>query len=50
MTNLLRSPWTELNPVELRLFSDERIGGPGQYSGRAEAPDKFYLHLAGTLR
>ncbi|HEY3242364.1 MAG TPA: hypothetical protein VGM03_03350, partial [Phycisphaerae bacterium] len=45
--NLLKKTWTFLDAAEFRLLLDSFIGGPGQYSGRSENPDKFYLPLAG---
>src|SRR5262245_23370429 len=47
-TNLLRPSWSRLDPHELRIVLDQRIGGPGQYDGRATSPDRFYLPLAGA--
>jgi hypothetical protein len=44
--NLLRKTWTDLDSSELRLLLDARIGGPGQFDGRDENPNKFYLPLA----
>src|SRR5262245_42540996 len=44
--NLLSEKWTELDSAELRLLLDQRIGGPGQYDGRSEDPNKLYLPLA----
>src|SRR5260370_24493214 len=46
--NLLSHTWTNLDSAELRLLLDERVGGPGQYDGRSENPNKLYLPLAGT--
>ena len=48
MTELLRSGWTELDPAELRLILLEYVGKPGQYDGREENPNSFYLPLAGS--
>src|SRR5262245_20309980 len=45
-TNLLRPGWGRLDSHELRILLDNRIGGPGQYDGRATNPDRFYLPLA----
>jgi hypothetical protein len=45
-TNLLRPSWGHLDPHELRILLEKRIGGPGQCDGRATAPDRFYLPLA----
>jgi hypothetical protein len=42
-TNLLRPSWGQLDLHELRILLDARIGGPGQYDGRAANPDRFYL-------
>jgi hypothetical protein len=47
-TNLLRPSWNQLDSHELRILLDNRIGGPGQYDGRATNPDRFYLPLAGA--
>ncbi|HEX4613547.1 MAG TPA: hypothetical protein VH092_35525 [Urbifossiella sp.] len=47
-TNLLRTTWTQLDPHELRLLLNERIGGPGQYYGREANPHRIHLPLAGT--
>jgi len=44
--NLLRKTWTDLDSSELRLLLDACIGGPGQFDGRDENPNKFYLPLA----
>jgi hypothetical protein len=46
--NLLRKTWTDLDSAELRLLLDERVGGPGQYQGRSDNPNKLYLPLAGA--
>jgi hypothetical protein len=43
---LLKDAWTDLDSEELRLFLDERIGGPGQFKDRLKDPNKFYLPLA----
>jgi hypothetical protein len=48
MTNLLHSSWAQLDRHELRTLLDECIGGPGQYDGQKENPDRFYLPLAGS--
>ncbi len=37
-----------LDSHELRLLLDARIGGPGQYDGRDDRPDRLYLPLAGS--
>ncbi len=47
-TNLISAEWKSLDQGELRLLLDKRIGGPGQYSGRKDDPDKLYLPLAGS--
>ncbi len=47
-TNLLSKTWTNLDSFELRLLLDERIGGPGQYDGLPNNPNKLYLPLAGS--
>lgn len=44
--NLLRPNWASLDQHDLRLLLDARIGGPGQYDGRADNPNKFYLPRA----
>ena len=46
MPNLLRETWTTLDSFELRLFLDDRIGGPGQYDGWSDSPNKLHLPLA----
>jgi len=49
-TNLLNEAWANLDSFELRLLLDERIGGPGQYSGRTGPlayRNTLYLPLAG---
>jgi hypothetical protein len=46
--NLLSEAWTSLDSHELRLLLDKRIGGPGQYDGRPNNPNKLYLPLAGS--
>ena len=45
--NLLKEAWANLDSHELRLFLDERIGGPGQYDGGPDDLNKLYLPLAG---
>ena len=47
MTNLLQTAWTNIDAGELRLILLQCIGKPGQYSGREENPNIFYLPLAG---
>lgn len=47
-TNLLSETLTNLDSSELRLLLDLLIGGPGQYDGRSNNPNKFYLPLAGS--
>jgi hypothetical protein len=47
--NLLNDGWANLDSHELRLFLDERIGGPGQYDGASGGSNKLYLPLAGTF-
>ena len=49
VVNLLRQSWADLDSHELRLLLDKRIGGPGQYDGRPENPDRFYLPRARIL-
>ena len=44
--NLLSDRWTDLDSAELRLLLNARIGGPGQYDGLADNPNKLYLPLA----
>jgi hypothetical protein len=44
--NLLRDTWTDIDPHELKLLLEMRIGGPGQYDGRETNPNKFYLPQA----
>lgn len=46
--SVLGTAWRNVDPHELRLLLDARIGGPGQYSGRSDNPHKFYLPLAGS--
>ncbi len=46
--DLLRETWTNLDWFELRLLLDRRIGGPGQYEGRSNNPNRLYLPLAGS--
>ena len=46
MTNLLSDRWKQLDSYELRLLLEKHFGGPGQYDGRIENPNKFYLPLA----
>jgi hypothetical protein len=46
--NLLQSGWTDLDVAELRFILFERIGKPGQYSGRASNPNTFCLPVAGS--
>jgi hypothetical protein len=46
--NLLSKTWTNLDSFELRLLLDERIGGPGQYDGLPNNPNKLYLPPAGS--
>lgn len=48
MTNLLKSDWADFDPAELRLILLQYIGKPGQYSGREQDPNTFYLPLTGT--
>src|SRR6266849_1657615 len=47
-SNLLLEKWKDLESAELRLHLDDRIGGPGQYDGRSENPNVFYLPRAGS--
>jgi hypothetical protein len=46
-TNLLAAAWSQLDPHELRLLLDQRIGGPGQYQSRESNPHRIHLPLAG---
>ena len=46
VTNLLSDRWKKLDSYELRLLLEKHFGGPGQYDGRLENPNKFYLPLA----
>jgi hypothetical protein len=46
MANLLRESWKDLDSHELRLLLEKRLGGRGQYDGRAANPNKLYLPLA----
>ena len=46
VTNLLSDRWKQLDSYELRLLLEKHFGGPGQYDGRIENPNKFYLPLA----
>jgi len=45
---LLRDNWTDLHPADLRLFLNERIGGPGQYNRRSRDANELYLPRAGS--
>jgi hypothetical protein len=47
-SNLLSKTWTNLDSFELRLLLDKPIGGPGQYDGLPNNPNKLYLPLAGS--
>src|SRR6185437_6383985 len=44
--NLLNPSWRDLDQNELRLLLEHRIGGPGQFDGRQEHPNVFYLPRA----
>lgn len=46
MPNLLRDSWRDIDPHEIRLILDKRIGGPGQFDDRPENPSQFFLPLA----
>jgi hypothetical protein len=46
--SLLIGTLTKIDPHELRLLLENRIGGPGQYHDRTNNPDRIYLPLAGT--
>ena len=48
ISNLLRTTWTNLDSFELRLLLAEHIGGPSQYDGLRNNPNKLYLPLAGS--
>lgn len=48
MANLIHETWTKLDSFELRLILDARFGGPGQYDGRSDSPNKLHLPLAGS--
>ena len=45
--NLLKPEWRDLDPNDLRLLLDARIGGPGQYSGDPGDHGCLYLPHAG---
>src|SRR5207247_1766104 len=40
--------WTGLDATDLRLFLNERVGGPGQHNSRSNNADELYLPLAGS--
>lgn len=44
--NLLKPEWAALEPDELRVLLENRIGGPGQITGE-QSDSCFYLPLAG---
>jgi hypothetical protein len=44
--NLLRTCWTDLDAAELQFILLQLIGGPGQYDGRENDPNTFYLPYA----
>lgn len=44
--NLIKESWTNVDSFELRLLLDNRIGGPGQYDGSSNLPNKLHLPLA----
>ena len=44
--NLLKECWTRLGSHELRLLLAKYAGGPGQYDGKLDNPQRFYLPLA----
>jgi len=46
MANLLSDSWKTMDSYELRLLLDKHVGGPGQYDGIDENPNKIYLPLA----
>ena len=48
MTELFLDAWKTIDPFELRLVLEERVGGPGQYDGRSTQPMRLYLPLAGA--
>lgn len=45
-TNLLRDNWIDLDPPELRLFLEKRVGGPGQLERYSARVSKLHLPLA----
>lgn len=45
--NLYRATWGALDPFELRLLLDERIGGPGQISPKPGKQPVLYIPQAG---
>jgi hypothetical protein len=42
---LFKNSWTDFDSAELWCILLERIGGPGQFKGRATDPKSFYLPL-----
>ena len=46
--NLLSTTWSNLDSFELRLLLNERVGGPGQYTGLGKYPNTLHLPRAGT--
>lgn len=47
-SNLLSDAWVNIEQYELMFIIKDYIGGPGQYEGRLDNPNKFYLPLAGS--
>ncbi len=47
--NLLSDKWVNIEQHELMFILENYIGGPGQYYGRINNPNKFYLPLAESL-
>jgi len=47
VADLFLERWKDLDSHELRIILDRHVGGPGQYHGRTEQPNRFYLPLAG---
>jgi hypothetical protein len=45
---LLKEHWRELNSYDLRLFLEDRIGGPGQVDREQGKPNTLYLPAART--
>lgn len=45
-TNLLTENWSKLDSFELRLLLAKHFGGPGQYDGISDNPNKLCRPLA----